>query len=105
MAFGRNGERVAKTPTRSLPPRRGGRTVGRLGHEGLEQRLAVLGQLHHARQHVDVLVGLAGGAAALAIHLEDEQLRVHLHENAFALDDFRPTHIGPNFQALTYEVV
>ena len=43
--------------------------------------------------------------AALAIHLEDEQLRVHLHENAFALDDFRPTHIGPNFQALTYEVV
>ena len=28
MAFGRNGERVAKTPTRSLPPRRGGRTVG-----------------------------------------------------------------------------
>ena len=60
---------------------------------------------NHARQHVDVLVGLAGGAAALAIHLEDEQLRVHLHENAFALDDFRPTHIGPNFQALTYEVV
>ena len=28
MAFGRNGERVANTPMRSLPPSRGGRTVG-----------------------------------------------------------------------------
>ena len=27
MGFGRKGERVANTPTRSLPPRRGGRTV------------------------------------------------------------------------------
>ena len=26
--FGRNGEREAKTPTRALPPKRGGRTVG-----------------------------------------------------------------------------
>ncbi len=26
--FGRNGERVAKTPMRVLPPSRGGRTVG-----------------------------------------------------------------------------
>lgn len=26
--FGRKGERVANTPTRVLPPRRGGRTVG-----------------------------------------------------------------------------
>lgn len=26
--FGRNGERVAKTPTRLFPPRRGGLTVG-----------------------------------------------------------------------------
>ena len=29
MALGRNGERLAKTPTRRLPPNRGGRTVGR----------------------------------------------------------------------------
>ena len=28
MGFGRNGERVAKTPMRVLPPSRGGRTVG-----------------------------------------------------------------------------
>ena len=28
MALGRNGERVANTPMRVLPPRRGGRTVG-----------------------------------------------------------------------------
>ena len=28
MGFGRKGERVANTPRRSLPPRRGGRTVG-----------------------------------------------------------------------------
>ena len=28
IAFGRKGERVAKTPTRLFPPRRGGRTVG-----------------------------------------------------------------------------
>ena len=28
MLFGRNGERVAKTPTRLLPPSLGGRTVG-----------------------------------------------------------------------------
>ena len=28
MAFGLNGDRVANTPTRLLPPRRGGRTVG-----------------------------------------------------------------------------
>ena len=28
MGFGRNGERVAKTPIRSFPPSRGGRTVG-----------------------------------------------------------------------------
>ena len=28
MGFGRKGERLAKTPTRSLPPRRGGLTVG-----------------------------------------------------------------------------
>lgn len=27
-AFGRKGERVANTPMRALPPRRGGRTVG-----------------------------------------------------------------------------
>ena len=28
IGFGRNGERVANTPMRTLPPRRGGRTVG-----------------------------------------------------------------------------
>ena len=28
MGLGRNGERVANTPMRTLPPRRGGRTVG-----------------------------------------------------------------------------
>ena len=28
MGLGRNGERVANTPRRVLPPRRGGRTVG-----------------------------------------------------------------------------
>lgn len=28
MLLGRNGDRVAKTPMRLLPPRRGGRTVG-----------------------------------------------------------------------------
>lgn len=33
IALGRKGERVAKTPRRSLPPRRGDRTVG--DHESL----------------------------------------------------------------------
>ena len=28
MGFGRKGERVANTPMRTLPPSRGGRTVG-----------------------------------------------------------------------------
>ena len=35
--------------------------------EGLEQRLAVLRQLHHAGEDVDVLVGLTSRAAALAV--------------------------------------
>lgn len=43
--------------------------------EGLEQRLAVLRQLHHAGEDVDVLVGLTSRAAALAVDFHDEQLR------------------------------
>ena len=72
-----------------------------LRNEGLEQRLAVLGELHHAGEDVHVLVGLARRAPALAVDLQDEQLGVHLHEHAFALDDLLATHIGAHFQALT----
>ena len=43
--FGRNGERVANTPRRVLPPRRGGRTVG--AHEA--RRLAENSQMSHRR--------------------------------------------------------
>ena len=32
MGFGRNGDRLAKTPTRVLPPSLGGRTVGNQNH-------------------------------------------------------------------------
>ena len=76
-----------------------------LGNEGLEQRLAVLRQLNHAGEYVDVLIRLAGGAAALAIDLHDEQLRVHLHERALALDDLGAAHVGAHLQALTDEIV
>ena len=31
MLFGRNGERLANTPTRTFPPSLGGRTVGEKG--------------------------------------------------------------------------
>ena len=54
---------------------------------------------------VDVLVRLTGGAAALAIYFHDEQLRVHLHERALALDDLGAAHVGAHFQALTDEIV
>ena len=40
MGFGRKGERVAKTPMRVLPPRRGGRTVG-------DQLLRILSENPH----------------------------------------------------------
>jgi len=65
----------------------------------------VLRQLDHAGEHVDVLVRLTGGAAALAIYFHDEQLRVHLHERALALDDLGAAHVGAHFQALTDEIV
>jgi hypothetical protein len=74
-------------------------------HERCEQGLAVLGQLHHAGEHVHVLVGLTGGAAALAIDFHDEQLRVNLGEHAFALDDLRAAHVGAHLQSLTDEII
>ena len=54
---------------------------------------------------VDVLVGLTRRAAALAVDFHDEQLRMHLHQNAFAFDDLGTTHVRANLQALTDEVM
>ena len=72
---------------------------------GGEQRLAVLGKLDHARQHIDVLVRLASRATAFAVDLEDEQLRVNLRQNTFALDDFRTTHVRTHLESLTDKIV
>ena len=64
--------------------------------------LAGLGveQLDGAGQNVDVLIRLAGLAAAALIDLDDEDGRMHVLDDAQALDDAGAAHVGLDLHAV-----
>ena len=50
------------------------------------------------------LVGLASRGAALALDLHDEQARVHLHEDTFALNDLGTAHVRADAKLLAHKI-
>lgn len=71
-------------------------------NKAAEQRLAILAELDHASKNIYILVGLTSRSTALALYFHDKQLRMHLHEHAFALNDFRTSHVCANAKLLAY---
>ena len=72
--------------------------------EGTKERFTVLTQLDHAGKDINILIGLTSRNTTLALDLHDEQLRMHLHEDTFALNDLRAAHIRTNAELLADEI-
>lgn len=68
--------------------------------ESCEYRLAIPAQLHSSGKDIDILVRLTRLPTTPAFNLDDEELRMNLHEDSFGFDYLGTTHVGANGQTL-----